>query len=134
MAEGFNIEEINKNFNALIEGIDAIKTQNALNIGDTSRVLNNLGVKLDDLVNNLEPNEDSTKDLLEEIKHTLEDRYSFINVKFTELETSFKNVIKNNEELVTTPKMKELFDVLSTNLTVFQNKLWHKVIFLTKLF
>lgn len=122
MAEGFNIEEINKNFNALIEGIDAIKTQNALNIGDTSRVLNNLGVKLDDLVNNLEPNEDSTKDLLEEIKHTLEDRYSFINVKFTELETSFKNVIKNNEELVTTPKMKELFDVLSTNLTVFSKQ------------
>lgn len=122
MSEGFNLEEISKEFKALSEGLDAIKTQNALNIGDTSRVLNNLGVKLDELANNLEPNEDNTKDLLEEIKHTLEDRYSFINVKFTELETSFKNVIKNNEELVTTPKMKELFDVLSTNLTVFSKQ------------
>lgn len=123
MTEGFNIEEINKNFNALAEGIDAIKTQNALNIGDTSRVLNNLGVKLDELVNSLnDTNDDKAKDLLEEIKHTLEDRYSFINVKFTELESSLKNVVKNNEELVTTPKMKELFDVLSTNLTVFSKQ------------
>lgn len=122
MAEGFNLEEISKKFNALAEGIDAIKTQNALNIGDTSRVLSNLGVKLDELANSLEPSEDNTKDLLDEIKHTLEDRYSFINVKFTELESSFKNVLKNNEELVTTPKMKELFDVLSTNLTVFSKQ------------
>lgn len=121
MAEGFNLEEINKNFNVLSEGIDAIKTQNALNIGDTSRVLNNLGVKLDELANSLE-SDDKTKALLEEIKHTLEDRYSFINVKFTELESSLKNVVKNNEELVTTPKMKELFDVLSTNLTVFSKQ------------
>lgn len=60
MAEGFNLEEISKKFNALAEGIDAIKTQNALNIGDTSRVLSNLGVKLDELANSLEPSEDNT--------------------------------------------------------------------------
>jgi len=81
MAEGFNLEEINKSFNALAEGIDAIKTQNALNIGDTSRVLNNLGVKLDELANSLEPSEDNTKDLLDIVEKLNNKKVNFVSLK-----------------------------------------------------
>ena len=47
MTDGFNIEEINQKFAEINDALDSIKTQNALNIGDTSRALNNIGVKLD---------------------------------------------------------------------------------------
>src|SRR5574344_1693275 len=120
MTDGFNIEEINKSFNELADTLDAIKTQNALNIGDTSRVLNNIGLKLDNISSISDSSE--IRELIVNMKQSLEDRASFINVKFTELESAFKNVSNNNSELITTSQMKELFDVLSTNLTVFSKQ------------
>lgn len=120
MTDGFNIDELKNNFSEISDALDAIKTQNALNIGDTSRILNNIGAKLDSLSAT-----DNYKDLLEilsDLRNNFSDKYSYINVKFTELETAFKEVMKNNEELITVPQMKELFDVLSTNLTVFSKQ------------
>ncbi len=120
MTDGFNIDELKGNFSEISDALDAIKTQNALNIGDTSRILNNIGAKLDSLSAS-----DNNKELLEilsDLRNNFADKYSYINVKFTELETAFKEVVRNNEELITVPQMKELFDVLSTNLTVFSKQ------------
>ncbi len=120
MADGFNIDEINKKFSELSDTLDSIKTQNALNIGDTSRALNNLVVKLDTISSSLDDEE--MLELIADLKHSISDKYSYVTVKFTELETAIKEVVKNNNDLVTVPQIKELFDVLSTNLTVFSKQ------------
>lgn len=120
MSEGFNVDEMNKKFSELSDTLDSIKTQNALNIGDTSRVLNNLAVKLDTISSSLDDEE--MLELIADLKHSISDKYSYVTVKFTELETALKEVVRNNDDLVTVPQIKELFDVLSTNLTVFSKQ------------
>jgi len=120
MTDGFNIEDINKKFSELSDTLDAIKTQNALNIGDTSRILNNFGAKLDGIAENT--NNEEMLELIADLQHSLSDKYSYVTVKFTELETSLKEVQNHSDEIVTIPQIKELFDVLSTNLTVFSKQ------------
>ena len=120
MAEAFNFEDINRKFNEVITALDSIKAQNALEIGDVSRLFNSIGEKLDSISGTAD-NTEALK-LVNDLKKTLEDRYSFINVKFSELESAFKNASKLNDNIVTTPQMKELFDVLSTNLSVFSKQ------------
>ena len=120
MTDGFNIEDINKKFAELSDTLDAIKTQNALNIGDTSRMLNNLGSKLDGVSENI--NNEEMLELIADLKHSITDKYSVVTVKFTELETSIKEFQNHSEQIVTVPEMRELFDVLSTNLTVFSKQ------------
>lgn len=120
MTDGFNFDDINKRFTEITDALDSIKTQNALNIGDTSRALNNLVIKLDSISNTLDDEE--MLELIADLKHSISDKYSYITVKFTELETSFNEVVKNNSDLITNSQMKELFDVLSTNLTVFSKQ------------
>ena len=94
MAEGFNIEDINKKIEEITSALDAIKAQNALGIGDTSRFLININDKLDSLANTKQDNTE-TINLVADLKKSLEDRYSFINVKFTELESAFKSVAES---------------------------------------
>ena len=124
MTDGFNIDDINKKFAELSDMLDAIKTQNALNIGDTSRMLNNLGSKLDGVSENL--NNEEMLELIADLKHSITDKYSYVTVKFSELETTLKSVQNSSGEIVTLPQMKELFDVLSTNLTVFSKQVMNQ--------
>ncbi|MBR1943732.1 hypothetical protein IJ843_08365 [bacterium] len=120
MTEGFNIEDINKKFAELSDTLDAIKTQNALNIGDTSRMLNNFGTKLDTVSDYI--NSEEMLELIADLKHSITDKYSVVTVKFAELETSLKEIQNSGNEIVTLPQMRELFDVLSTNITVFSKQ------------
>ena len=121
MSEEFSIEDVKRKFDEITDTLDSIKTQNAINIGDTGRVLNNIGVKLDNILN--QENISEAKEILLNLKKDLEDRGSYLNVRFTEWETSFKDALSKNDDLITVPQMKELFDVLSTNLTVFSKQI-----------
>lgn len=121
MSEEFSIEDVKRKFDEITDTLDSIKTQNAINIGDTGRVLNNIGVKLDNILN--QENISEAKEILLNLKKDLEDRSSYLNVRFTEWETSFKDALSKNDDLITVPQMKELFDVLSTNLTVFSKQI-----------
>lgn len=121
MSEEFSIEDVKRKFDEITDTLDSIKTQNALNIGDTGRVLNNIGVKLDNILN--QENISEAKEILLNLKKDLEDRSSYLNVRFTEWEASFKDALNKNEDLITVPQMKELFDILSTNLTVFSKQI-----------
>lgn len=120
MTEELNLEKVNSKLSELSEVLDDIKTQNALNIGDTSRILNNLGMKLETIEK--ATTDDEIQELIADVKHSLTDKYSYITVKFTELEKAVKDVVKNNDELATTPEIKELFDILSTNMSVFSKQ------------
>lgn len=124
MTDGFNIEEINKKFAELSDTLDAIKTQNALNIGDTSRMLNNLNSKLESVSNDFSSKFDNDEIIgnIVDLKNNIADKYSYVTVKFTELETAIKDFKSTSSEIVTLPQMRELFDVLSTNLTVFSKQ------------
>ena len=124
MTDGFNIEEVNKKFAELSDTLDAIKTQNALNIGDTSRMLNNLNSKLESVSNDFSSKFDNDEIIgnIVDLKNNIADKYSYITVKFTELETAIKDFENTSNEIVTLPQMRELFDVLSTNLTVFSKQ------------
>ena len=124
MTDGFNIEEVNKKFAELSDTLDAIKTQNALNIGDTSRMLNNLNSKLESVSNDFSSKFDNDEIIgnIVDLKNNIADKYSYVTVKFTELETAIKDFKNTSNEIVKLPQMRELFDVLSTNLTVFSKQ------------
>ena len=85
MSEEFSIEDVKRKFDEITDTLDSIKTQNAINIGDTGRVLNNIGVKLDNILN--QENISEAKEILLNLKKDLEDRSSYLNVRFTEWET-----------------------------------------------
>ena len=120
MADELNLDKINTKLSELSESLDAIKTQSALNIGDTSRILNNLGMKLENIEK--ATTDDEIQELIADVKHSLSDKYSYITVKFTELETAIRDVVKNNDDLATIPQIKELFDILTTNISVFSKQ------------
>lgn len=120
MSDSRDMDMVNERLFQLNELVSSIKTQNALNIGDTSRALNNIGIKLDSLSSE---NADAViKSLLEQLQKTIDDRYSIINLKFTEIDSIFKSLLAKNEEVLTEANVKELFDVISTNISVFSKQ------------
>ena len=66
MSEEFSIEDVKRKFDEITDTLDSIKTQNAINIGDTGRVLNNIGVKLDNILN--QENISEAKEILLNLK------------------------------------------------------------------
>ena len=72
MADELNLDKINTKLSELSESLDAIKTQSALNIGDTSRILNNLGMKLENIEK--ATTDDEIQDLIADVKHSLSDK------------------------------------------------------------
>ena len=119
-----NVERLTEKLAQLGDILDGIRTQNALNIEGTNRTLGSVTEKLAKL-DSLSTDECSTliTSLIGELKKNLDDKYSLLNIKFTEIEAQFKDLIKLNESNIEQNQIKELFDIISTNLNVFSKQI-----------
>ena len=119
----FNVERLTEKLSQIGDVLDGIKTQNALNMGDTNRTLSSVSEKLLKL-DELSTDECSSviTSLIGELKKNLDDKYSLLNIKFTEIDTQFRNLVRLNENNLEQNQIKDLFDIISTNLNIFSKQ------------
>lgn len=116
MAEN-NFENIEKSFGYITEVLESIRAQNAMNAGSTDKVLVSINSYLEDLAN--EENSDLIKVFLAEIKRSLDERHSFVSSKFNEIQMAFANLVQKSEDQIQKHEVKEVFEIISSNLNVF---------------
>ena len=56
------------------------------------------------------------------VKQNLEERHSVLISKFGAIESLFSNLLRNSSELPKSSELKELFDIVATNLSVFSRE------------
>lgn len=120
MADINNFGDIQENFDHITELLDAVRAQNALNAGDMDKVLTDINSRLQSLSE--EENTELIKVFLAELKKSLEDRHSFVSAKFSEMEKAFNSVVENTKDNVKPHEIKEVFDIIATNLNVFSKE------------
>ena len=117
MAEINNFSEINENFDTVKTLLNSIRAQGILNTSDVDKLLSGINAKLEKI--NTEEDIDIIKVFLTELKQTLDERHNVLISKFGAIESLFSNLLKNSNELPKSTELKELFDVVATNLSVF---------------
>ena len=117
MAEMNNLEDIKESFDYITSVLDSMRVQNVMNTEGMDKVLLNINTRLESLSN--EENSDLIKVFLAELKRSLEERHNFVSSKFSEIETSFKELVENSENQIQKHEIKEVFEIIATNLNVF---------------
>lgn len=120
MAEINNFSEINENFDTVKTLLNSIRAQGILNTSDVDKLLSGINAKLEKI--NTEEDIDIIKVFLTELKQTLDERHNVLVSKFGAIESLFSNLLKNSNELPKSTELKELFDVVATNLSVFSRE------------
>ena len=120
MAEMNNFSEINENFDTIKTLLNSIRAQGILNTSDVDKLLNGINSKLEKI--NTEEDIDLIKTFLTELKRNLDERHNVLVSKFGAIESLFSNLLKNSSESVKTTELKELFDIVATNLSVFSRE------------
>lgn len=117
MAEMNDFEGIQESFAYIAEALDSIRAQNAMNLGNMDKVLVNINSQLDEVA------KDSSSDLLKvfaaELKRSLDERHDFVASKFGEIEKAFQNILQTTEKQLTGSEIKELFEIIASNLNTF---------------
>lgn len=117
MAEMNDFEGIQESFTYIAEALDSIRAQNAMNLGNMDKVLVNINSQLEEIA------KDSSSDLLKvfatELKRSLEERHDFVAAKFGEIEKAFQNILQTTEKQLTGSEIKELFEIIASNLNIF---------------
>lgn len=118
-----NVDRLTEKLAQLGDILDGIRTQNALNIDGTNRTLSSVTEKLAKL-DDLSTDECSSlmTSLIGELKKNLDDKYSLLNIKFAEIDSQFKDLIRLNADNLEQNQIKELFDIISTNLNIFSKQ------------
>ena len=117
MADMNNFEGIQDSFNYIAEALDALRAQNSMNSGNVDKLMANINSQLDVITN--DETTDLTKIFFAELKRALDERHNFVSSKFEEIEISFKKLVKNSENQLEGSEIKELFEIIATNLNVF---------------
>ena len=120
MAEMNNLTEITENFDTIKTLLNSIRAQGILNTSDVDKLLTGINTKLEKI--NTDEDIDLIKVFLTEMKQTLEERHSVLVAKFGAIESLFSNLLKNSTETVKSSEIKELFDIVATNLSVFSRE------------
>ncbi len=120
MAEYENLTEINENFDTIKTLLNSIRAQGILNTSDVDKLLSGINAKLDKI--NTDEDIDLIKLFLSELKQNLDERHSVLVSKFGAIEALFSNLLKNSTELPKASDIKELFDIVATNLSVFSRE------------
>jgi len=120
MTDMSNSDNIQENFKYIIEALDSMRAQTAMNSGDLDKVLLNINSRLETLSS--EENSDLIKVFLAELKKNLEERHTFVSSKFTEIESSFKKLSQKTEGSINVGEVKEAFDVIGFNLNGFSKE------------
>lgn len=112
-----NFENYKESFEYITESLDSIRAQNAMNAGSTDKILVAINNKLGEIAS--EDNTDLIKLFLAELKKSLEERHTFVSSKFSEIESSVQELSKKSETQLQASEIKELFEIIATNLGVF---------------
>lgn len=120
MADKNNLGDMQDNFEHITELLDSVRAQNVMNANDFNKTLSNINLKLDNISN--EDNSELIKIFLAELKKSLEDRHNYVSGKFTEIEDQFKSLTEKTEASLKPAEVKELFDIIATNLNVFSKE------------
>lgn len=120
MADIDNIAVINENFDTVKTLLNSIRAQGILNTSDVDKLLSGINSKLEKI--NTEEDIDLIKVFLTELKQNLEERHNVLVSKFGAIESLFSNLLKNSNELPKSSELKELFDIVATNLSVFSRE------------
>ena len=120
MAEINNLNEINENFDTIKTLLNSIRAQGILNTSDVDKLLSGINSKLEKI--NTDEDVDLIKIFLTELKQNLEERHSVLISKFAAIESLFSNLLKNSSEMLKSSEVKELFDIVATNLSVFSRE------------
>ena len=120
MADMDNFSEINENFDTIKTLLNSIRAQGILNTSDVDKLLSGINNKLEKI--NTEEDIDLIKIFLSELKQTLDERHSVLVSKFGAIESLFSNLLKSSSELPKSTDIKELFDIVATNLSVFSRE------------
>jgi len=120
MAEMDNYSGINENFDTIKTLLNSIRAQGILNTSDVDKLLSGINAKLEKI--NTEEDIDLIKIFLSELKQNLEERHSILISKFGAIESLFSNLLKNSSEMPKSSDIKELFDIVATNLSVFSRE------------
>ena len=123
------IEAQNKKIIELVHQLNLTKYERdqylaKLNIDGTNRTLSSVTEKLAKL-DDLSTDECSSlmTSLIGELKKNLDDKYSLLNIKFAEIDSQFKDLIRLNADNLEQNQIKELFDIISTNLNILATML-----------
>ncbi len=120
MADIDNFSEITENFDTIKTLLNSIRAQGILNTSDVDKLLSGINSKLEKL--NTEEDIDLIKIFLSELKQNLDERHSVLVSKFGAIEALFSNLLKNSSEMPKSAELKELFDIVATNLSVFSRE------------
>ena len=120
MAEINNFSQITENFDTIKTLLNSIRAQGILNTSDVDKLLAGINSKLEKL--NTEEDIDLIKVFLSELKQNLDERHSVLISKFGAIESLFSNLLKNSADSLKSSEVKELFDIVATNLSVFSRE------------
>lgn len=120
MAEINNYSEISENFDTIKTLLNSIRAQGILNTSDVDKLLSGINSKLEKI--NTEDDIELIKVFLSELKSNLDERHSVLISKFGAIESLFSNLLKNSSETLKSSEVKELFDIVATNLSVFSRE------------
>ena len=120
MADMDNLANISENFDTIKTLLNSIRAQGILNTSDVDKLLTGINSKLEKI--NTEEDIDLIKIFLSELKQGLEERHTILISKFGAIESLFSNLLKNSSEMLKTSEVKELFDIVATNLSVFSRE------------
>ena len=120
MAEMDNFSVISENFDTIKTLLNSIRAQGILNTSDVDKLLTGINTKLEKI--NTEEDIDLIKIFLSELKQNLDERHGVLVSKFSAIESLFSNLLKNSSEMPKSSDIKELFDIVATNLSVFSRE------------
>ena len=120
MAEINDLTVINENFEDIKGLLNSIRAQGVLNTSDVDKLLVGINEKLEKL--NSEEDIDLIKVYLSDLKNNFEERHGVLISKFGAIESLFSNLLKNSSETMKSSELKELFDIIATNLSVFSRE------------
>ena len=115
-----NFSEMNNNFDTIKTMLNSIRAQGILNTSDMDKLLEGINSKLAKI--NTEEDIERIKVFLAELKKNLDERHEVLISKFGAIESLFSNLMKNSNDTVKSPELKELFDIIATNLSVFSRE------------
>ena len=115
-----NFSEMNDNFDTIKTMLNSIRAQGILNTSDVDKLLEGINSKLAKI--DTEEDIERIKAFLSELKKNLDERHEVLISKFGAIESLFSNLMKNSNDTVKSPELKELFDIVATNLSVFSRE------------
>ncbi len=115
-----DLGDIKGGFRYIVDVLDSMRAQNAMNSGDLDKVLSNINSRLENLSS--DDDTDLIKVFLAEMKKSLEERHNFVSYKFSEIENSFNALLEKVEKDAKSDELRDVFNVIAKNLSVFSNE------------